>query len=121
MGEVSVKNSIFGVVVSAFTVLAVPALAADTPNAGDPGHVAGSGKPEAGSSSSSKKGYDYYKAQSDMNSASNSSRAPAGVTHEYHRTAGACSGEGGDADCDGKADHHSAPLAPEGDSKSPIR
>ena len=101
MGEVSVRNSIFGVMVSVITaLLALPAVAADTP--------------DAGSSSASKKGYDYYRAQSDMSS----SRAPAGVTHEYHR---ACTGEGGDADCDGKADDDGAPKAPDGGTQNPIR
>jgi hypothetical protein len=115
MGEVSVRNSIFGVMVSVITaLLALPAVAADTPDAGVRGQAVGTGQPDAGSSSASKKGYDYYRAQSDMSS----SRAPAGVTHEYHR---ACTGEGGDADCDGKADDDGAAKATGGGTQVPNR
>lgn len=112
------KNSVFAVVVFVITALALPARAADPAKAGAPGQPGDTGQPDTGASSSSKKGYDYYQAKSDMSSKTTGSRAPAGVTHEYHRTSGACTG---DADCDGQGDHDGAAKATDGGTQGPNR
>lgn len=118
MGGMSVKNSVFAITVFALTALALPALGAESAEAGAPGQTGDTGQPDAGASSSSKKGYDYYQAKSDMSSKTAGSRAPAGVTHEYHRTSGACTG---DADCDGRGDDDGTAKATGGSTQSPSR
>lgn len=116
------KHSVLGILVSAMAVLTSPALAADRADAGTAGQAVGTGQPDAGAAASSRKGYDSWKAHSDMGAAVPKSRAPAGVTHEYHRTTGACSDDGGGgADCDGRADHGGAGKAPDGGATGPTR
>ncbi len=106
------NRSILGIIVAAITAAASPALAQDAPKAGKTGPSAGAGQSDGGSATLSKKGYDSWKAHSDMGIAA-PARAPAGVAHEYHRTTGPCANAGGDTDCGGKAE--------EGGSAPPTR
>lgn len=112
------KNSVFAVTVFAIAALALPAGAADPAEVAAPGQPADTGQPDAAASSSRKKGYDYYQAKSDVSSRAARSRAPAGVTHEYHRASGACTG---DADCDGRGDDEGAAKPTDGGTQSPNR
>jgi hypothetical protein len=102
------KNPIAGLIFATLAALSIPAMAADTVNAAGDAQAPGAAQPDTNAKLSSKKGYDHYKAQSDMKAAAPTPRAPAGVTHEYHRTTGACARDGADADCHGAADDDSA-------------
>lgn len=97
------KNPIAGLIFIALAALSIPAVAADTVNAPGGAQTPGAAQPDTDVQLSRRKGYDHYNAHSDMKGAAPAPRAPAGVTHEYHRTTGACTRDD-DADCDGTAD-----------------